>query len=670
MKFLVNYYPLYLLVFYVIGDLLQQELRVFKSAVSIGVSFACCSALVLFFSFRTQRTPYFLLGASVLCSHLAILLVFHQAPEHKPLYFKNQLQATNYLSLKVNSILRSTARYRKFVATVQQTNGKPSIGKILLYQALDDTRQLHSGSILYVKGTPIPLRDPVNPSLFNYRKHLAKQHIYHLLNIKYLPFIARSPSESNLGIHALHFRDKLLEHLQTQLDTSIVYPMTSALLLGNRYAMNPQSIKAYRQAGAAHILAISGLHIGILSQLLRFFLQLIFGQRSYQLLRVLILILVLGIYVYISGGSPSAIRAWTTLSFIYISRAFKRQVHLVQPCILAMLVLLIANPTNLYNTSFQLSFLAVIGILAIYPRLSNLWTPKNYVLKIVWNSFSISIATQVVLTPIIIFYFHEFSTVFWLTNLCILPFLSAILIIGTFLLIYTSLMAPPEVLLNTYSYLCRGLHQLLMSLGSHDTFIISNLVISKTTVLLLYLIELLLYLLLLNYSQLKSYLLLSAVLLLQLGAIYQKSIRIHAKRLIVFHEHSSSMIGIQRQGVTTLCCSDKIRNPLTVRNYQLWSATSIRYKKLAAAYLIPNHVIFIVGKSGIYPTDYSSNSIVILRQSPKIHLEKLLKTLRPKLVIADGSNYKSYIKRWKKTCRQQKTPFHATAEKGAFVLSF
>jgi competence protein ComEC len=231
-------------------------------------------------------------------------------------------------------------------------------------------------------------------------------------------------------------------------------------------------------------------------------------------------------------------------------------------------------------------------------------------------------------------------------------------------------MAPPEVLLNTYSYLCQGLHQLLMSLGSHDTFIISNLVISKTTVLLLYLIELLLYLLLLNYSQLKSYLLLSAVLLLQLGAIYQKSIRIHAKHLIVFHEHSSSMIGIQRQGVTTLYCSNKIRNPLTVRNYQLWSATSIRYQKLTAAYLIPNHVIFIVGKSGIYPTNYSSNSIVILRQSPKIHLEKLLKTLRPTLVIADGSNYKSYIKRWKKTCRQQKTPFHATAEKGAFVLSF
>ena len=193
----------------------------------------------------------------------------------------------------------------------------------------------------------------------------------------------------------------------------------------------------YSSSGAMHVLAVSGLHVGIIYLLLNS-LFLFFEKFKYgKYLKAVFLILSLWAYALLTGLSPSVLRAATMFSFIIIGSALKRQTNIYNTLAASAFVLLLYNPYILLQVGFQLSYAAVLGIVYLQPKLYKLIYTKHWLLDKIWAITTVSIAAQLATFPLDIYYFHQFPNYFLLSNLFVIP-LATFIIGGGVLLFVTS----------------------------------------------------------------------------------------------------------------------------------------------------------------------------------------------------------------------------------------
>ncbi len=189
----------------------------------------------------------------------------------------------------------------------------------------------------------------------------------------------------------------------------------------------------YASSGAMHVLAVSGLHVGIIFMVLNFFLSFLNSIKFGNYLKAFILIIALWIYALITGMSPSVLRATTMFSFIIIGGALKRDTNIYNTLAASAFVLLIYNPFIILQVGFQLSYAAVLGIVYLQPKLHNLYRPSFWLLDKVWAISAVSIAAQIATFPLGMFYFHQFPNYFLLSNLFVIPLATFIIGFGVFL---------------------------------------------------------------------------------------------------------------------------------------------------------------------------------------------------------------------------------------------
>ena len=186
------------------------------------------------------------------------------------------------------------------------------------------------------------------------------------------------------------------------------------------------------------MLAVSGLHVGILFGVFTLLFGFIRKQKYGKLLFVMLGLLVLWSYAFITGLSPSVMRAATMFSLVCIATNINRRPNIYNTLSFSAFVLLILNPNNLFEVGFQLSYAAVFGIVFLQPKLSKLWPVKNKILKFFWTLLSVSIAAQISTFPITSFYFNQFPSYFWLSNLVVIPAVFILICSGILLLIFST----------------------------------------------------------------------------------------------------------------------------------------------------------------------------------------------------------------------------------------
>lgn len=214
----------------------------------------------------------------------------------------------------------------------------------------------------------------------------------------------------------------------------------SALTIGDKTELSDSVRESYSVAGASHILALSGLHIGLLYTLLFFILKPV-AQRGNigRCLRSVFLLILLWAFAFFTGLSPSVVRSVSMFSILAIADMVGRQTLSLNTLAVAAWLMLFFNPAWLFDVGFQLSFLAVASILLIQKPIHQLFTVKSRVGKYVWGLMSVSIAAQIGTAPLVMFYFSRFSTHFLLTNLVVIPLITIILYGAVIMLLLTPL---------------------------------------------------------------------------------------------------------------------------------------------------------------------------------------------------------------------------------------
>lgn len=563
---------------------------------------------------------------------VGMLITNLHTPTHNPKHYTQKLKTNEYYTLEAEVIeLTSQTNYgTTFKAKLLTANHNNTEGKILCFfpsKAIsNDVIQLAPTDRLIFVGKYTPISPPKNPYQFNYKKFMERKGVYGRAEI-----IAFSVAKNNAKGFIGNI-EKTRSHLATIIDQKFnreSSALLKTLLLGKRNDLDEDIYQQYVDAGAVHILAISGLHVGIITAILLLLLQKMPNLGFYRPLRYFILLAGLWSFALVAGASPSVLRATVMFSFVGLGTLIRRKQGRFDALILSMLFLLLINPYYLYDVGFQLSYAAVFSIMKFYPVMRQWWQPKNKYIQWAWSLFLVGVSAQIVVMPISLYYFHQFPILFFVSNLVVVPLLQPILIGCIIALCLGSLGILPYAIVFILEKLIALMNFLVAFIAHQEMFIIRN--IPFTTPLLLS--SLLTVLILIAFVHYRKYKLLVAllisVLLFQGVLFYHKYQLETTEEMLVFSKYKDKIITI-RQGdrVNIYQVDTTFINPI-VNNYIKYKGISnITLQKMPYILRFKEKNYLLMDSLGIYPKSKQVviDSVIFL-QKPKINLDRMKRDL-------------------------------------------
>ena len=251
--------------------------------------------------------------------------------------------------------------------------------------------------------------------------------------------------------------------------------VVKALTTGDRSSLSRERVAVFRQSGASHILALSGLHLGILYAILAFFSGAAGGSRTGRRLRYGLIVGLSGGYVFITGASPSLVRAFLFIFLSETARLTRRKTRLLGSLCGALTLQLAFHPGAVTSVGFQLSYLAMAGIALLYPPLKRLY-PGNelpgrvrfwrHPFRYIWNAAALTVSCQATTAPLAWWRFHTFPRYFLLTNLLALPLTGLLMGSAALTLLTATAGWYPHPLIKATDILARSLVQILTVISS------------------------------------------------------------------------------------------------------------------------------------------------------------------------------------------------------------
>lgn len=235
-------------------------------------------------------------------------------------------------------------------------------------------------------------------------------------------------------LHPMEIRNKLSNILKKTLSGQEL-ALANALILGERSLLTNKTTRNFSNTGAMHILAVSGLHIGILLQLLLLILSL-FKKQITKTNATLLSISLLWLYAIITGFSPSVVRSVVMFTFIFLGTLRGKANSELNILALSAILILCWNPFYLYDIGFQLSYSAMLGIYLFYPFLKKQFVSRFKLVQLISEGTMVGIAAQITTLPLTLYYFHQFPNYFILTNIALMAFSFFILLIGLLLFLF------------------------------------------------------------------------------------------------------------------------------------------------------------------------------------------------------------------------------------------
>jgi len=358
-------------------------------------------------------------------------------------------------------------------------------------------------------------------------------------------------------------------------------------------------------------------------------------------------------------------------SFVAVGLHLRRVVNTFYTLLVSMFVILLFKPSFLYDVGFQLSYLALFFILWLQPILSNFWSPKNKLLKMFWDITTVTWAAQIGTMPLSIYYFHQLPCLFYFTNIIVLPMIGVLMATGIFVVAIAAISIVPFYIIKPLEFLIHLLNQTIHYVASLEDFVFKNIPTTIEVLWVSYVTIIVLGMWLQKPTSKKLKLLLFGIICFQGMYVFEKYKAENLNELLVLHSKKTIIIERKQREVTVYSQDSILENISKNSTIQSFLSNSFcelkETKSLKNLLYFKNKKIAIIDQSGVYLED-AKPDIVIIKDSPKLNLKRMLMHWKPQQVVVDGSNYKNYIKLWKKTCTEEKIPFHNTNEKGFYKL--
>ncbi len=673
----ILHFPLVKFIFsFVLGILIYPYVNLDILYVIISV-FALLALSILSHSFYGKEKFKLIFGVNILL--LGFLLGFYTSFTHKETNNPNHYTKLNLLSerkydltVEIIERLKTTQKNYRYVSEIYAVNGKKCSGKTILnFSKNEPVKKIEHGDIINLEATYYENRSSFNPFQFDYGKYLERQEIYAQCYTKNSRF-KKLGSEENVWNYLSNYREKIILRLEPFFKSKDDFSVYKALILGQQQDISPDIVQDYQFAGAVHILSVSGLHVGFILLFVQFLLKPLPNTKRGRLIKLIAVLLSLSIFCVLAGMSPSVIRSVVMFSFLAIGLYYKRETNIYHTLLVSIFLILLIKPSFIYDVGFQLSYLALFFIIWLQPIFKELWKPKNKILTYFWDILTVSFAAQIGTLPLSLYYFHQFPGLFFLTNVLILFLVGVIMIFGVVTMLLAIVNFVPQFVVKILELLIQILNSIIHWVASFDTFIFRNISFNQLMMISFYFLIIAFFIYLKNKTYRNLLATILSVLVLQTTFIYNKITSESSYEGIVFNVRKNNLITERNGQKVIIYANDSIiRNLSTnlgVRSYLMGN-----FSRITNAYPIQNLMyinskkVLVIDSTAIFLKNIKPD-VMIIMNSPKLNLDRVLETITPKVVVVDGSNFKSYSKLWEATCRKRKIPFHNTHEKGFYVF--
>ncbi|RKD14333.1 hypothetical protein BCY91_07555 [Pelobium manganitolerans] len=429
----------------------------------INFTFYCLIALCLWSALTYKKAKLYLkrpfTGALIYSTvFFAGISISNQRKEIYHEQHFSRLKAEKLVVL-INEKPKINKNYVSFLAQVKATVKDKKLedckGKLLIDCRMDSAKSatLTYGDVLLVDADYKETEAPKNPAEFNYKRYLQLQNIYHKGSLQ-APQLQKLDSDCGNPIiaFALRFREAQVAKFNAHLQNNEAKAVASTLILGYRAQLDHALMLTYSNTGTMHVLSVSGMHVAIVAGFLSFLLSFMNKKRSTRLLKTILMVTLIWFYALTTGLAPSVTRAAIMISFVLIAKAYGKRVNVFNILGLSALMLLIYNPFYLFDVGFQLSYIAVGGLIFIYPKIKNCYCPQNYFVGQIWSVMAVSIAAQLITAPFSMFYFHQFPVYFLLSNVFIVLPAAVVMYVGFVFLSLASVFPNVEVPAKALEY--------------------------------------------------------------------------------------------------------------------------------------------------------------------------------------------------------------------------
>lgn len=569
-------------------------------------------------------------------------------------------------------------------AVINNGQVKSCRGKLLLYFAKDSSAaQLNYGDKILINKKLQPVKNNGNPGAFNYSRYAAFQQFYHNLYLNEKDWQKNSEKNSNsFNRFIFSSRQKILavlkENIKGHKDETGV---AEALLIGYKEDLDKDLVQAYSNTGVVHIIAISGLHLGLIYFMLSWLFARIPVVKRSKLIRAVLILVCLWLFSLLTGASASVIRSAVMFTCIVLGENFVRKGNIYNSLAASAFIMLCYNPYYLWDVGFQLSYLAVMGIVVFQKPIYNWFYIKNKWLDKLWKLMAVSLAAQLLTFPICIYYFHQFPNLFLFTNIIAVPLSSIILFIEIFLVAFSWIPFLSEWLGKLTNWLVWLMNKIVRWVNDLPFALWDKIAANEFTTALLYTAVIGAAMWLLNKKKVALKVTLFALMLFAAMHVYIKWQVKNQHKFIIYNVPQKSAIDFINGHNYSFRGDSILLEDGLLQNFHLKPARVAMQLNIRTG-TIPelfekNNFYQFAGKR-IYLADHTKLfeplqekidvDIVVISHNPKLYIPQLAGVFNCRKFIFDSSNPMWKIEKWKADCERLNLPFHSVPEQGAFIL--
>lgn len=528
--------------------------------------------LIILLSFIPLNRPMPIMG---ICFSIFFFLLGCSSVQNTPKYSSLPLDKTTYYQITINrkpEVRTRTIRSEIVVNAYLDSNKHwhKCKEKAFIYSNPQEWKPI-AGNKYLLKTEFNEIDGPQNSEEFNYKQYLIRKGIFascfidstntFLIGVNSLPIYRKIPLEVKEWVEDVFKRAGLEER---------EFAVISALTCGNREYLDKELEQAYSTAGVIHLLAVSGLHVGIIFVVLNFLLSFLQYGRFNKFIRFLLLLFSLWFYALLAGFSPSIVRACFMFSLFILGNLFGKSHNTYNNIAFSGFILCMIDPFSIFDLSFLLSYLAVLGIVFFQKRIYGLWNIKNNILRYIWSLATVSIAAQLTTLPIILYYFHQFPLYFLVANILLVPLCSIVMYLAVSLLFVSFISPIFKLLAYCLQFSLKLLNKLVLFFESLPSASISGININETqTILLSAAIAFLALYFLFRKAKYIQLVLVCFIGIYSIGIYHRYTIQQQYKIGVFYTKNASYIYGIQaKQGWRFVDTANRNRNfDFNTKNY-------------------------------------------------------------------------------------------------------
>ena len=624
--------------------------------------------------------------AIFLAGYLNVLLKTESGKPDHFIHVETPIEFSKVLVKGVPEEKASSWKIETEVQAVKTAHGwRSCAGKLLLYVSKQGLpKPFEYGDVILIKGSPQLIADPSNPEEFDYKRFMAFKNIYHQQFVKYKDIrqIGFSPPSQTMRL-AFKARRWADETLKKNISGEREQALASALVLGVTDGLDNELLSAYKATGTMHVLAVSGLHVAILYGLVIFLLRPVNKLKFGPWIIALISIFILWMYAFVTGLSPSVLRAVTMFSFMALAKPMGRHTNIYNTLAASAFCILLYDPFLLMSVGFQLSYLAVLGIVYLQPALYNLWEPNNRLMDEIWKVSCVSVAAQLATLALGLYYFHQFPNYFLISNLFVIPGSFVVLMLGILILVVDFIQPLALMLGLLMEWTIKAINFIVFGIEKFPFAMVENVYITAFQCWLLISI-IVAIIMLMERRKIKALYAMSMLMVvfsLTQWYHFEKNIDVH--KLMVYNVRGHSAIDMIDQGRAYFMADSLLENDAGKVSFHITpnrvksgvkniflpgDAFQRRFPGCAVMVWKGKSVLLIKNMAYSFPSGISVDVVIVSNDAVK-DLAVLTSQIQMKYLVLDSSNSNYNATRLLSQAASGLTKVYSVLHQGAFELN-